>query len=151
MNQPVSDKFPYKKQKNINKVGYYYNGYVALVSVLIVGIVALSITTSVILLGLGSSRTGFVLEQTEQARGLATACAERALDKLRKDLNYTGNETITLGQGSCQIRPVLGSGNTNRTIETTGTVGTIVKKVKVIIAQVTPQTQLTSWQEVNDF
>ena len=81
----------------------------------------------------------------------ADACAERALNNLQQDLSYVGGETYTLGNGSCQVVTVLGSGNANRTIQAKGTIGVVVRKVKVQIAQINPNLQLSSWRDVASF
>ena len=115
-----------------------------------VGAVGIALTLSVILLGLGSARTSFALEQSNQAKALANACTEEALQQIRESTLFTGSGTLTLGQGTCTYT-LTSQGGQNRTIDASGTVGTIIRKVKVIINQVTPLITLTSWQEVSDF
>ena len=125
--------------------------FVTLVSILIAMAIGVSIAVSSMLLGISFSRNAFLIEQSNQAKALANACAEKALENLRENVNYIGNETINLGRGSCQIFTVLGSGNTNRTVQTTGTVSSIIRKVEVDISVVGPQMLLTDWQEVSGF
>lgn len=137
MAQPVCDK-------------NYQKGYIALITVLVTGAVGVAITTSLLLLGLGSSRTSFALEQSTQAKALANACSEEALQQIRDSTPFTGTGSLTLGQGSCTYT-VTNDGGQNRTITASGTVGTIVRKVKVIIDKITPSINVTSWQEVADF
>lgn len=128
------------------------SGLVALVTVLVTGAVGLAVAVSLVLLGLGSSRTSLILSQSVTARAYADSCAEEALQKLRESVYYAGSETIALSEGSCQIQPVLGTpGNFNRTIQTTGTVGTIVRKVEVIVSEIQPTINITSWEEVASF
>lgn len=104
---------------------------------------------SLILLGLGFSKTSLALDQSNQAKALANTCAEEALLKLKQNLSYTGNETITLASGTCQIQDVKGAGP-NRIIQTTGTVGAIIRKVEVKV-KISPSFTLSSWLEVSDF
>ncbi len=125
--------------------------FVTLLSVLISMAIGISIAVSGMLLGVGFSRNALVIEQSNQAKALANACSEKALESLRENLNYAGSETVNLGQGYCHIFAVLGSGNTNRIVEASGTVNSITRKVQVDIAVVSPQIQLTDWQEVADF
>ena len=127
----------------------YEQGFVALISVLIVGAVGVAITTSLLLLGLGSSRTSFALEQSSQARALANACVEEALEQIRNNTLFSGTETLTLGQGNCNYTVIVQT-NENRTITATGTVGTIIRKVKVTLDTINPNINITSWQEVAD-
>lgn len=125
-------------------------GYILLLSVLILGAVALAAAVSILLLGLGSERTSFALEQSNQAKALANACAEEALQQIRDSTPYTGSGNLTLGQGTCAYA-VTSQGGQNRTIIASGTVGTVIRKVKVIINNINPAITVTSWQEVADF
>lgn len=127
------------------------DGFIALVSTLVIAGVVLSVGALVMVLGLSATRTTSTLNQSIQARALANACAERALNQLQQDLSYVGGETVTLGSGSCQVMTVLGSGNINRTIQVKGTVGTVVRKVKIEVMQVNPTVQFSSWREVASF
>lgn len=127
------------------------SGFVALVTVLVAGAVGLAVAVSLILSGLGSSRSSLVLSQSTVARMYADSCAEEALEKLREGVYYTGGETLTFSEGNCQIQTVSGTGNSNRTVQTTGTVGTIIRKVEVVVSTVHPTISVTSWQEVESF
>ena len=124
-------------------------GYVALITVLITGAIGVAIATSLLLLGLGSSRTSFALEQSNQAKALANACAEEALQQIRDSTAFTGTGNLTLGQGSCAYT-VTNDGGENRTVTASGTVGTVVRKIKIIVNTINPAINLTSWQEVAD-
>jgi len=136
--------YPTKKWYNNN------GGYITLISVLVVGAVGVAIAISLILLGLGSSRTSFAVEQSNQAKALANACAEEALEQIRNSTPFTGTGNLTLGQGACTYT-VTSQGGQNRTIIALGTVGTVVRKVKVIINHINPLITPTSWQEMDNF
>ena len=124
-------------------------GYITLISVLVVGAVSTAAALSLLLLGLGASRTSFAVEQSQQAKSLANACAEEGLQQIRSSSSFTGSGNLTLGQGSCAY-VVTSQGGNNRTITGTGTVGTVIRKVKVIINAISPQIGVVSWQEVAD-
>jgi hypothetical protein len=126
-------------------------GYVALVTVLIVSAVGLAIATTLLLYAIGVSKSSITYDSSDQARAYADSCAEEAIVRLKRDISYTGNETLTFDYGSCEIRPVLGSGNTDRTVQTIGNVGNTYRKVEVQISVVNPQTQINIWEEVSDF
>lgn len=126
------------------------DGYITLISILVVGAIGVAITVSLILLGLGSSRTSFTVEQSAQAKALANACAEEALQQIRDSTPFTGSGNLTLGQGTCNYT-VTSQGGQNRTITSSGTVGTIIRKVNVIINTINPTIAVTSWQEVADY
>lgn len=125
-------------------------GYIALITVLVTGAVGVAIAISLLLLGLGSSRTSFALEQSNQAKALANACSEEALQQIRDSTPFTGTGNLTLGQGTC-IYTVTSQGGQSRTITSTGTVGTIIRKVNIILDKISPSINVTSWQEVADF
>ncbi len=130
--------------------GLKHHGYIALITVLLIAAVGTAIVTSLILLGLGSSRTRFSLEQSNQAKALANACSEEALQQIRDSTPFTGTGSLTLGQGSCSYT-VTSGGSQNRTITSTGTVGTIIRKVKITIDKINPSINVTFWQEMADF
>lgn len=121
-------------------------GFVTLMSVLILGAVGGAVVISLLQLGLGSSRTSFAIEQSVQARGLADACGEAALNTIRITPAFTGTTPLTFGPGTCSFT-VTNTGGTTRSVTVVGTVGTIVRHVTIVVATVSPVT-LTSWQEV---
>lgn len=126
-------------------------GFVALVSVLVIGAVGVALATGLLWGGVGVLRTALTVEQSAQARAFANACVEYALKELRDSTSYAGGETLTFSEGSCDIETIGGSGNTNRTVQATGTAGSVVRRVEVEVAEVAPRMTLTSWQEVAAF
>ena len=90
------------------------------------------------------------LEQDVHQAALTNACAEEALQQIRDSTPFTGSGNLTLGQGACSYT-VTSQGAQNRTITASGTVGTIIRKVKVIINKINPQITVTSWQEMDNF
>lgn len=125
------------------------SGYVALMAVLIVGAVSLTISLALLTSGADSQRATLITQQSTQARGLAASCAEEALQAIHDSTTYTGTNNLTLGQGSCSYT-VTNTGGANRTIDTTGTVGSVVRKVKVYVTITSSSISVTSWQEVPD-
>jgi hypothetical protein len=148
LNKTLNDAFP-KKLKSYKLQATSCRGFITLVSVLVIGAVGVAITASIILLGLGSSRTSFAVEQSSQAKALTNACAEEALQQIRDLTSFTGSGNLILGQGTCSYT-VTSQGGQNRTIIASGTVGTIVRKTTVIIDKINPTIQVVSWQEVGD-
>ncbi len=128
----------------------YQKGFIALITVLVIGAVGVAITVSLLLLGLGSSRTSFSLEQSNQAKALANACAEEALQQIRDSIPFEGSGGLTSGQGSCSYTVTKLTGQ-NRTITASGTVGTIIRKVSIALDKIVPDINITSWQEVTDY
>ena len=128
----------------------YQSGYVVLITVLVTGAVGVAIVVSLLLLGLSSSRTSFAIEQSNQAKALANACAEEALQQIRDSTPFEGTGVLDLGQGSCSYTVTALTGE-NRTITATGTVGAVVRKISIVLDSVLPSINIASWQEVADF
>ena len=120
-------------------------------SVLVVGAVSLAVTVSVLLLGLGSARTSFTGAQSAQARALADACAEAALQVIHSALLCTAADNeIVFDQGTCSSS-VASGGLLTCTIEATGFVGDTVRRTQVVLASVGPVITVSTWTEVADF
>lgn len=141
MQQLLFDNFSRKKER----------GVITLMSVLIVGALGLTLTVSLLSLGVDSTRTIISQEQSFFAQNYADACGEYALNKLRLSTGYAGGDTLTFSQGSCSVDSVLGSGDTNRTVHVRGSTPSVTRRVKIQIAHITPSLSLTSWEEVGQF
>jgi hypothetical protein len=126
------------------------NGYIALISVIIIGAILLMVVLSTSYIGVTEGMNSLLASNSAEARSLASACAEDALMNLKNDQNYSGNQTITLDNGQCQILAIIVNGGA-RTIETTGIVNHITKKLKITASQIAPSIIISSWQEVADF
>ncbi len=132
-----------KLDKNINQ-----NGYIALISVFIISALTILIASSASLVGIGESNVGLQESQSWGAFYLANLCAEQALMKLKENSNYTGNETLTFENGSCEIYEVLGGGNENREVRVFGSAFGQIRKIRIEINLINPEMQIKSWQEV---
>lgn len=126
---------------------YKNSGYITLISTLVVGAVGLSIVTAVILLGLGSSRSSFAIQQSVQAKSLANACAEEGLEKIRESTSFSGTGNLSYTTGNCTYT-VSSTGGQGRNILAQGNSGDSIRKVQVTIDSITPLINLTSWQEI---
>ncbi|MFZ2192691.1 MAG: hypothetical protein WAV31_00415 [Candidatus Moraniibacteriota bacterium] len=125
-------------------------GYILLITVLIVSAVGLTISVSLVLLGLGFSSTSFSLEKSANAKYYADACAESALQAIW-DTDFVGNGgPLIFPQGNCSYE-VINSGGDNREIQALGISGRVTRKTKVIIDQLTPTIRVSAWQDVADF
>lgn len=101
-----------------------------LMSVLIMGAVAVSIATSVLLSGVGFSKSSLVQQQGYQAQALADSCGEIAVENIQEDANYAGDETIVIGLGECEIFPITESGGV-KTINVEGSVGSLTRRAQI--------------------
>jgi len=136
--------------RQVRQICYNNKGYSLLLAILVIGVIVIAVTVTSLLLGIDSSRTSFTLEQSKQARGLANACAEVALQEIRNSTIFSGSATINFTNGSCTYT-VTNQGGNNRLIVSSSTVDTIVKKIQVNIDQINPDINITFWQEVENF
>lgn len=126
------------------------NGYIVLISVLVVSAVGVAVSIAVILFGLGSSRSSFSMEQSSHGRSLVNGCADEAMERIRENTAFTGSGSLTLGQGICEYN-VANLGGQNRLVTASSTVGTIVRKARVNIDAINPKINVLSWEELADF
>ena len=124
------------------------DGYVALLAVLIVGGASVAISLALLITGTDAQRAILVVQQSTQARSLATACVEEALQQMHDDTSYAGTGNLTLGQGTCSYT-VTNTGGSNRTVDATGTVNGDTRKLKIYATIGASNISITSWQEVS--
>jgi hypothetical protein len=123
-------------------------GYIILVSVLVISAIAVAITISLIFLGLGASRSSLAYQQSAQAKNLANACVNQALLEIAES-DFTGSASLDFENGSCTYL-VTNLGGINRDIRGEAVVNNVTRRVKVLIDQINP-VNITSWQEVVSF
>ena len=133
------------------KLSIVHRGYIALVTVLIIGAVGIAIVSAAILSSLSRNQTTLIEQESKKARALADACSEHALIKLKTDLNYSGNEVLEFKNGKCKILPIEGTGNTNRIIKTQGMVDKVTRKNLLNVQKINPDLIIQSWKEVKNF
>jgi shikimate 5-dehydrogenase len=132
--------------KNLSDQDEGYRGFTTLLLVLITGTVGSAIAISLVLSGLGYSRSSLVINQSDEAKALADSCAEKALEDIRENLTSSGTVNLSLGQGACSYTITPGIGEA-RTIDATGTSGTVVRNTRVVIDAIKPKINTVSWQE----
>lgn len=124
------------------------SGFILIISVLVLSTVIAVIAASAAFGLAGSELRGDELDASTDAKALAEGCAETALFKLRNDTNYVGNETLTIGTGSCTIRPIIVG--PPLTIETQATANTRVYRLRVEVSDTATFT-IGKWQRVATF
>ncbi len=125
-------------------------GYVALMTVLIVGAAATAIATVLLAVGADSARYTLAEQQSRQARSLALACGQEALQQLHDNVAYTGTDVpLTLGQGNCTYTVGVADGAV-RVISAVGTVGTLTKKIQATATIGATTMTVSSWQDAGD-
>jgi hypothetical protein len=126
------------------------HGYVTLISISVVGMIALSIAITLTLFGVNSSQSSLSYGALKQAENIANACAEEALEVIKLNTSFTGTNNLNFGSNTCTYT-VSSQGGQNRTIDASGSVNGAVRKIKVIISALSPNISITSWQDVADF
>lgn len=126
-------------------------GYVFLLTVLFVGIIASAAAVTLTMLGLAMEQTSQSIHQSMQAYENVRSCIERALLDLRTDPTAAGDYSITLPYGTCSVEMYGGAGNYNRTICASGTYKNIVRMVEVQVRRLYPSVRIQIWRDVTSF
>ncbi len=124
------------------------NGYIALITVIIISAVVLILILSLTFASLSEKQTIISHNRSLKNYYLANACANYAILQLQKNLDYQGQETINIDEYNCQIESVFGKGNTNRSFITSSQINDQKKVLKVELDQVKPLTIIKSWGEL---
>ena len=129
----------------------HFKGFVALTSVLILSALFLSVSISIALRAISGSEMSTALFERDRARYMAEACAEYAMMELTRTLNYNGDESILVGDDSCEILEIEGEGNVNRIVRTESNVGAHAYHLEVVISSVSPEMTISSYARVAHF
>jgi hypothetical protein len=120
------------------------SGYIALITVIVLGVVVSVVATSLVLLGLGYTRTSLSEMQSASAKSAADACVEDALRQIRLSSGFTGTGNLTLSNASCSYTV---TNTITSSIVSTGVSGNSTRRVTVDISSRTPTIVFTKWQE----
>lgn len=124
---------------------HYANGYILLISVIIVGAIATAIAVGLLYLGAGSSKNAISHQQSEKAKAAANACAEEALEQIRLNQNYSGSGNISINGGMCEYS-VINTGGQNRAIDVSSTMDAVSRRVFITVTAIMPKI-IATWQE----
>lgn len=127
------------------------DGYVLLLSILAIGLIATSTVASLLLLGGAAEKTAWSTSLSLQAMENARTCVERAFLELRTDPTYAGDESMTLSSGTCALRSIGGTGNGTRRICASGEKMGVTRRLEVQVATLFPHTRIDFWREVPSF
>ena len=123
------------------------DGYIALITVLIVSAVCLTSVLVILVTGADNQQFSLTLKNSDQSLGLAEACTEEALQQYHDSSSFTGSGNLTLGLGTCSYT-VTSTGVSTRTVDASATVNGVVKKIRVYATISGSSISVTSWQEV---
>lgn len=121
--------------------------FAALFSVLILIIISGFVITGILVSSASGVQNNAVYRDGIEARALADSCANVAIDNLKDDNTYPGNESITIASKQCQVLAIAGSGNNNRVVRGQATVNGVTKKIEVSISELVPNTIINYWEE----
>lgn len=125
-------------------------GYVALISVLVVGGIGISLLTYLLILGPGILKNSNYIYDYQQAKFLADSCAEEALLQIREATDYAGGETINFSLGSCNYTVTKLTGQ-NREISAEGVFNEVTRRISIVIDKINPEINVVFWKEVSRF
>lgn len=120
------------------------SGYIALLTVVVLGAIVTVIATSLVLLGLGHTRTSLSESQAANAKSAADACTEAALVQIRLSSSFTGSGGLTLSGSTCTYTVSAAS---TSSITSVGISGNSTRRVSVDLSARTPSIIFTKWQE----
>lgn len=127
-------------------------GYALLISILVIGVMAAATASSLMLLGWAAEQNGFLVQQATQAEENARSCVERIIRAMRLDpKGEIGAQSLTLPNGSCTIRMIVGDGVNDRRVCVEGKNGDTVRRFQLQIAELFPKVRTSSFTEVTTF
>lgn len=115
------------------------------IMLLIITLLLVTLTTAAVAIAISTMKDTTTFSQGENALVVAETGAENALLRLLRDPSYPGDAALPIGEGSATITVV---GNTEKTIDSVGTVGSMVRRVQVIVNLVGGQLTVLSWREL---
>ncbi|MFH0805067.1 MAG: hypothetical protein V1916_02635, partial [Patescibacteria group bacterium] len=117
--------------------------YIALIAVVIILAVTLSVAMSLSGLGVTESRRGLLQQQGGEAFAAADSCLQEAYVRLRRDPNFAAG-SLNVGGSSCTITVV--AAGSDRTITSTGTTGSISRRLESRITLSAGVVQVQYWK-----
>lgn len=121
-------------------------GFTILISVLVIGAVALSVGVSLMFFGTKSLQTTEALQYSARASALAQACIEDALEHIRETGGQTTSGNLTIAGDSCTYT-IQNQGGESRRIESVATVNGSTRRVIVTITGFSDEFVFASWEE----
>jgi hypothetical protein len=116
------------------------SGFVALTTVLVLSAVMLALGIGMVSREILGAQGSLGMEARDMARAYAEGCADLALLKLTREPGYGGSEGILMGDDSCDIGAVEGTGE-SRTVRVTGHAGEHAYELSISIDALYPQPQ----------
>ena len=117
----------------------------SLVVLLVFIATATIITAGATTVALINSQSGSKFSLAQETLAVAEAGADNAILRFLRNPSYTG-ETLTVGDGTATITV---SGSSTKTIDSTGQVGSIIRKIRVVGNYTGNTFTITSWTQID--
>lgn len=115
-----------------------------LLSVLILAVVGVTISTTLLMLSISGAQTAGTLEESQEARAAANACAEKGLQQLVSLSTYLGSGSLMVGSNTCKWSVATNDSSSDK-IFASSTVGQTTRK---LLAKITvPGLVMMTWQD----
>lgn len=124
-------------------------GFIAIITVLLISVVSLTIAVSVTLLGIDEAQNSLDFKKGLEAFKLAEACGDEGMLRSRNSDTYTGG-TLTFPNGQCTV--VVTDTPTGKQVDATGVVTgppTFVKNIRIVAEKDGNGITVVTWQELN--
>jgi hypothetical protein len=120
-------------------------GAMLLLTVLVLGGVALVVVLGIALRGIGEMGMGIAETRSQEAFSAADGCAEEALVRLALNTSYTG-DTFALGNSTCTIIVTAGVSN-QYTIDVTAVRDRWTRKIRIRANTAGSRLAVTWWKQ----
>ncbi len=133
-------------------------GFISLVAIMTISAVALVIASAVLLRSITEAIISVDEESSNLAWAAANACGEIAVWKLATTTvnlsgswDYNGDVELDVGDNTCYINSIIGTGNDPRTVQVHSTVNNFIRKLQIEVSTNTPAIIVDSWELIADF
>lgn len=123
------------------------NGYVAILTVLILLTIILGSVVTTSFLSIGEIQSSFALYQGEKTLALVEGCVENGLNRIRYNPTLSGTFAFTTPEGGCTVTIISKVGNV-WTIRVSNQASQYTRTVEVIFTRNQSGISLSSWKEV---
>jgi len=121
-----------------------HKGFIALTSVLVLSAIFLSVSISIASRAISVLSSEVAYMERDASLYSAEACAEHALMEVQRTLNYAGDESILIGDGSCEVLSVEDT-DEGTVIRTESTVGEHTYELQLILEERSQDAAVTQW------
>jgi hypothetical protein len=122
-------------------------GFITLYSVIILGSIGVALVAVLAMSSIFSIQNSGDDFNSAQARKAVDSCVEVALQVMSANNSFTGSGNSSIGGATCTYL-VTNTGGNNRTINATGTLGSLIRKVTVSTNAFSPKINISNWLEI---